>query len=360
MTLRTILFGCLVPMAALAQAALNIAPIPDDPLELAATGVMNTDSPVSRDAALALLARARANFGLTNSDQAYRLRVKFEVNSGGETAFDGAWDMEDIFVPRRGLQWTAKASAGYSISHIAANGRAYSESALEYVPLRLQEARTALFDPMPTVDNLKRAVIRTAPASFNGRAVTCILSGSPINGANPLGRRWDETEECIDPQSGLLQTHSQVAGRYLVYEYSSDLQIAGHMIPKTITVTEAGRIVSKINVESLAPLQAFDTARFVPTPEMKEKGRAIGTAGALKVSHVVANGSVAPGATAHPVIIFGVITPAGDLVEAHSLQPADPNSQAALDATKQMAFSPMPNPPQQRFVFIIEQFVSGN
>jgi len=34
------------------------------------------------------------------------------------------------------------------------------------------------------------------------------------------GRRWDEIEECIDPQSGLLQVHSQVPGRYYDYDYT--------------------------------------------------------------------------------------------------------------------------------------------
>jgi hypothetical protein len=62
------------------------------------------------------------------------------------------------------------------------------------------------------------------------------------------------------------------------------------------------------------------------------------------------------------VCVFGVVTPAGQLVEAHSLQPSDPNSQAALDAAKQMSFSQPSVPgdyPQQHFVFVIEQFVSS-
>jgi len=49
-------------------------------------------------------------------------------------------------------------------------------------------------------------------------------------------------------------------------------------------------------------------------------------------------------------------------VEAHSLQPTDPNSQAAVEAAKQIDFSspaPIVGRPQQHFVFIIEKFVSS-
>jgi hypothetical protein len=59
--------------------------------------------------------------------------------------------------------------------------------------------------------------------------------------------------------------------------------------------------------------------------------------------------------------VFGLVTSSGKLVEAHSLQPSDPNSQAAVEAAKRMKFStpaPRGERPQQHFVFIIEKFVS--
>jgi hypothetical protein len=62
-----------------------------------------------------------------------------------------------------------------------------------------------------------------------------------------------------------------------------------------------------------------------------------------------------------PVCVFGLITPSGKVTEAHSLQPSDPNSQAAVEAAKQMNFHTPIAPgarPEQRFVFIIEKFVS--
>jgi hypothetical protein len=64
----------------------------------------------------------------------------------------------------------------------------------------------------------------------------------------------------------------------------------------------------------------------------------------------------------HPVVIFGLVTPAGRLAEAHSLQPADPNSDAALHDAESIDFSPsirVGAPPQQHFVFVIEKFLSA-
>ena len=53
---------------------------------------------------------------------------------------------------------------------------------------------------------------------------------------------------------------------------------------------------------------------------------------AQKISVVAGQGAIALGATAHAVCVFGIVTPSGQLVEAHSLQPSDPNSQAAVQS----------------------------
>jgi hypothetical protein len=65
--------------------------------------------------------------------------------------------------------------------------------------------------------------------------------------------------------------------------------------------------------------------------------------------------------TVRTVCVFGLVTPTGQLVEAHSLQPSDPNSQAAVEDAKQIDFSPSEPagaPPRQHFVFVIQKFVS--
>ncbi|HLY17817.1 MAG TPA: hypothetical protein VKR61_11375 [Bryobacteraceae bacterium] len=350
-------------IAAFGKNALWKEPIPSDPLEMVTGQIRAVDARDSRAAALQLLDRARNQYALRNAGHGYDLQVSFTVNSGGQTEFDGAWKMEDVFDPKQGLRWTAQSPASYAITRISSNGMLYSEDTAGYIPLRLQEARAALFDPIPSAERAARASIRTSTANFNGAQLTCILLSEPGRSArSTTGRRWDETEECVDPQSGLLRTHSQVPGRYSAYEYSDAPGIAGRMLPRKVTVTEAGKVVTEISVDSLTELPAADKSLFEPTGEMKERGRAIALAEAQKIWRVLGRGPYAAGAPPQIVCVFGVVTPSGELAEAHSLQPSNPYSRAAVEAAKHMSF-PKPPPsgvrPQQHFVFVIEKFVAS-
>ena len=127
-----------------------------------------------------------------------------------------------------------------------------------------------------------------------------------------------------------------------------------------MTVTEAGKTVTEISVVSLTEIPAADPSLFVPTAAMKAAGAATAMAGAQQVSRFSRPGPFKPGATAQPVCVFGLVTASGQLVEAHSLQPSDPNSQAAVEAAKQIDFAPAPPGarPAQHFVFVLEKFVS--
>ena len=62
---------------------------------------------------------------------------------------------------------------------------------------------------------------------------------------------------------------------------------------------------------------------------------------ATKVSRIQGQGPFTSAMTIHPVCVFGMVTPSGHLVEAHALQPADPNSQAAVEDAKKIDFSPL-------------------
>ena len=150
-------------------------------------------------------------------------------------------------------------------------------------------------------------------------------------------------------------------GRYAVYDYSDAPQLGGHILPRSVTITEAGRIVSKISVESLGGLSAPDPGLFVPTDEMKARGPAVAMTSATKVTRVQGQGPFTSAMTLRPVCVFGMVTPTGHLVEAHALQPSDPNSQAAVEDAMKIDFSPLTPagaPPQQHFVFVIEKFVA--
>jgi hypothetical protein len=300
---------------------------------------------------------------LRSAGSAYDLKVSFKVDSGGQTDFDGAWQMEDVFDPKLGLRWTAKASGSYSITRISSNGTIWEEATGGYVPLRLEEARAALLDPMPSAANVAGQTLRTAKAVLNGVQLRCILfsGGGGISSAG-ASRRWQESEECIDPVSGLLRVQSQIPGRYYFYDYSRPVQIGGRVLPDKVTVTEGGKTVSEISVESLTELPAADPALFVPTEEMKARGPAAVLGGAQKRALDIGQTPSAQGTVTDVVCVVAVVTVAGQLEEAHSLEPSDPNSQPAIAAIRAKYFSLAPLPgahPHQHFVFIVARVFSS-
>ena len=330
-------------------------------MELAAGPVQTADTPASREAALQLLARARSGFAFRGARQAYDLKVSFTVDSLGQTNYDGAWEMEDLFAPGLGHRWTATAASGYTTTGIAAGGGIYQDGTASAVPLRLLEARGVLFDPLQSPAYADRGSIRTSTATFHGAAVTCLLLSRSQMKMLASGRDWEETEECIDPQSGLLLVHSQVPGLYAVYDYSNSPQLGSHILPRKVTITEAGRTVLTVSVESFQGLPVADPGLFVPSEAMKAKGPAVAMTSATKVSHMQGQAPAGSAVTLHPVCVFGMVTPSGHLVEAHALQPGDPNSQAAVEDARKIDFSPLTPagaPPQQHVVFVIEKFVS--
>lgn len=347
-------------LAAFGQSAPRTAPVPRDPLELVNGPIQIADSAARRDAVLHLLARARESYDLRKAGVAYQLKVSFTTNSGGQTEYDGAWQMEDVFDPQQGHRWTAKAAGGFAATRISAKNTHFGDATASVIPLRLHEARAALLGPIPSARNVARGAIRTSTATFNGVPVTCVLLAGPETPATAtLGRAWEETEVCIDPQSGLLQMQSQVPGRYYSYDYTNAPQLGNYRLPAKVKVTEAGKTVSEITVESLRQIPAADASLFVPSQRMKAKGPAVALAGAQKISFDSGTIPADSGATSQPVCVFGLVTPSGQLVEAHSLQPSDPNSAAAVEAAKHMSFFTPAVPgarQQQHFVFVIERF----
>lgn len=339
--------------------ALPVTPRGEGP-DIAAGSIRPADAPVDKAAALRLFDRARTSYDLRTSGRAYDLKVSFTVDSGGQTRYDGAWQMEDIYDPQQGLRWTATLPGSYSITRIHSRQMLYGEETDSYVPLRLHEVRAALFDPLPA-GNQFHGLIRTADLASNGQHLTCMLfSGGVDSGDAGSGRHWNEAEDCVDPESGLLRLHSQVPGRYYAYDYSNAIQLGNRIVPRKVTVHEAGRIVTTISVDNLTELTAADPSLFVPTQEMKARGRPIRMGPAERLFRVSTAASAAHGPQAGVVCVFGVVNASGQLVEAHSLQPSDPNSQAAVEAAQKMSFSRPGLPgaiPKQFFVFVIRKFV---
>jgi hypothetical protein len=334
--------------------------VPGGPLELASGPLQIVNNQIDRKAVLDDLGRVRQSFALRTAGLAYDIKVSFQASSNGETNYDGAWTMEEIFAPNQGLRWTAHGPSGYSITRISSQRGTFQEGGESVIPLRLQEVRGILFDPIQSPSYASRGTIRRVSSRFRGAAVTCVLlSGSNRQSHAASGRDWDETEECFDPVTALLQMHSEVPGRYVVYDYSDMPRLGGLALPKTLMVSEGGRVVTTISVDSAELLASSDPGLFEPTNAMEARGTATAIGTATKMVRVAGDTPVTPGMALNPICVFGVLSPAGRLVETHSLQPGDPNSQAAVADAQSINFSPgiaAGAGPQQHFVFVIEEF----
>jgi hypothetical protein len=338
-----------LPLAALGQKAPVAVPVPHDPLELVTGSAEPLEGP-ERDAANQLLVRAREVYLPRGAGAPVAIRYTFTVSSGGTTEHDGKWEVEEVSSPPANRRWTAKASDGYQITQISADAMAFGEGTVTSIPLRFHEARAMLFDPIAIVAQ------RRADAAYNGKKVTCLLNGAVETVPTVSGRRWDEAETCIDAETGLMVTNSAVPGRYTLYDYTDASKVGKFVLPSKITVTEAGKVVNEIHVESLAEIPEPDKELFTATKEMKW--------GVTMVAQqkVFVNGekSFPPAGAIQPVVVYGLLAPSGDLLEAHSLQPDDPNSKAALDHVKTMKyFGPSVGAEHsQHFVFVYVKFAA--
>lgn len=88
------LAALLLPLASLAQATVETAPVPNDPLELATGEIQVVGTPEGRAPILNLLNHARDNYLLKAAGLGYDIKVSFTAKSGGVTQYDGAWQME--------------------------------------------------------------------------------------------------------------------------------------------------------------------------------------------------------------------------------------------------------------------------
>src|SRR5580704_17814742 len=103
-----LLFAALgLPLATLCQSPIAV-PIPPDPFELVTGPIKIVDAPEDKQAAVRLLARARSNESMKTAGPGYRLKVSFTVSSGGQTEYDGDWEMEETYLAHAGTHWTAK------------------------------------------------------------------------------------------------------------------------------------------------------------------------------------------------------------------------------------------------------------
>jgi hypothetical protein len=172
--------------------------------------------------------------------------------------------LEDI-ARGRAYRWTAD-GPNYSAINLypdsTANGL-YGNQPSGILPLRLMQVRAAIFFQYPMVG--PQASVRTATGSLNGAEQRCLLI--VIGAGNRSfagGRNWEESEYCVDAQSGLLTTYSPVPGLFVRYDYSSAIRFHNKSIPTGFIISEGGRTVAEARTMSVTDPPASTDAMFSP------------------------------------------------------------------------------------------------
>lgn len=237
-------------------------PLPPDPLELVTGDAQPVQDAQQRIAAIGLLDKAH---GLSNvRAQPYALKTSFTASGG--LASDGSWVLEDIAPKGGGYRWIAQ-GPNYSAINLyprsSTNGL-YGNQASGILPLRLIQVRSAIFFVFPSVG--PQASVRTATGILKGAQQNCVLIviGAGKRSFNG-GRNWEESEYCVDAQTGLLSQYSPAPGLFVRYDYSSGIRFHDKFIPTAFSIVENGQVVAEARTIGLTDPPARTDAMFDPT-----------------------------------------------------------------------------------------------
>ena len=349
-----VVFALLLSCVAFSQDTLKTAPLPYDPIELATGPTTVPDTPQKRELLLNLLEHARQNNGMhAPGTPPFAMKVSF--NSTGTSRYTGFGEIEETWMSGQTFRWSARLG-DYSQLRIFYEGAAYDDKPRGPIPLRVQMVRSSVF--WPVTGRFAPALIRMATANWQGTEVACMLISSSMNDATPTpGRRWEETEYCIEPKTGLLRTYSEAPGIYTVYDYSETLQFHGRTLARQISIVEDGATVLQIHLDSLADAANSDPDQFVPTKKMLSHGAGDILVGPFRFPQFV---PAPPGhnGVIQPVIVHAVLDKKGHVVEAEALQHSDMLlSDAALAIVERSNYRRTDDRPVQREAFINVQFV---
>jgi hypothetical protein len=211
--------------------------VPPDAHELVTGPVESLTTPDSRTAALAMLQRCAQNTKLhAPSTPAYTLTASF--TAFGEAAQTGPGQLSETWWSGREWRWTA-ALGGVSVARTMFQGQLVDENTPASAPSRVHMLRNAIWfaaqDPPANIQ------IRTSASTWQGKPVTCVLTSGIIGAPTQTqGRLWEESESCIDNQSGRIMISSLAPGTYTVYGYDRNLDFHGRMLPDHISIYVAG------------------------------------------------------------------------------------------------------------------------
>jgi len=313
-------------------------PLAPDPLELVTGDAQPVQDAQQRIAAIGLLDKAH---GLSNvRAQPYDLKTNFTASGG--LASDGNWTLEDIAPRGGGYRWTAL-GPNYTALNLypesSANGL-YGNQPGGILPLRLLQVRSAIFFIYLGVG--PQASVRTATGVLNGAPQNCVLI---VIGAGKRsfagGRNWEESEYCVDAQTGLLSQYSPAPGLFIRYDYSSGIRFHDKFIPTAFSISENGHLVVEARTVGVTDPPArtdamFDTAGLT----------ALGSGRAMNPGLNMAIPVFAPGqhfptsnaAAMQAVTLHGNLAGDGALSEVEILATSDPGlNQAAINQANSLA-----------------------
>jgi len=336
---------------------LPFAPIPADPFELVNGGIVIPATPDQRLAAQQVIVKARDQYKL-HAGGPFDLKLTF--NATGQSPYEGPGTLEELFLGMNGSRWTAQLGNYFQTRIVGTMGLVYDDKPTAAIPMRLQQLRQAVFSPIYA--NPQTAFIRATVVSLGNEELTCVLLTH--GNAEPPAiqrRRWDETEWCVNTQSGLLRIASEVPGAYTVYDYTDALHFHDLTLPRNITVSEAGAKVLDIRIESVTDPVSLDRKQLTPAAGM--------TTGPVFHDSVhlfagVPDGSRQRPTIIRPVIVHAVFGPGGNTIETEIAESSDPTlNVAALNFAKGFRYSIPPPPgavPEQSQVFLTVRFFSSH
>ena len=325
--MRALVPALLVLLSSAFGQSLAVASVPASPYELVTGPAKLLGESDQRASVLGLIERARQNSDLhAAGGHPYLLKVSFEAS--GDVAYTGAGQFEELWYAPGEWRWKAHLGS-YTQDRINLRGRVFDQY-VSPMPLRLQMVKGAIFWPILMRSG---AALRISAGTWQGKSVLCVLGSRMLgNGSDIPGRRWQETEFCMDTNSGLLQTYSIAPGIYAVYDYQDTIRFHASILPRTISIYEANKPVLQIHLDSLSDAPAFDQKEFTPTPQMKAQPTSPMIAGTVRfpmaggISPVETHGQI------QPVIVHASVTGDGNAEEVEALQNSDPTLSAAAVA----------------------------
>ena len=350
----SLLFLLLVARFAACQTPPQVAPLPRDPLEPSTGATFVPDTPHERALVLSLVERARQNSDLHMATMS-PFTLKLSFNAAGQSSYTGAGDMEETWLSGRRWRWSSHLGS-FSMVRVGGGGVAYDDKTPGPIPMRIHMLRTAVFWPLSVSP---AALIRIASTKWNGVDVMCALISHQNNPATATpGRRWEETEYCIDVKEGLLRLYSEAPGIYITYDYRDALHFHNRVLPREITVVEGETTVISARLDSITDPVSNDAAYFAPTEQMKARGPGtmLMSPGRFPLSVPLSTGPVG---SVQPVIVVAEVGEDGKVLEAEVLQDSNPAlSRQALDVVRKSSYSPQREGgvPQQKQWYINVRF----